>query len=119
MTRGRIVLVAAGAALLWAPPLAMAGGDPALAAAATQPQGPDLLTAVLAIGLAVVVAVAVVGALVLRAARRREEERSGTAEAIETADHRARSRAHLRETEDPIVAGMGLDPQRRRSGRKP
>ena len=118
MARRRIVLVAAGAALLWAPPLAMARGA-SLASAATLPQGPDLLTAVLAIGLAVVVAVAVVGGLVLRAARHRDDERRGTADAREIADHRAHSRAHLRVTEDPIVSSMALDSQRRRAGRKP
>ena len=118
MGRGRIVLVAAGAPLVWAPPLALARGS-SLAGAATLPQGPDLLTAVLAIGLAVVVAVALVGGLVVRAARRRDDERHGRAEAREIADHRAHSRAHLRVTEDPIVASMALDSQRRRAGRKP
>ena len=118
MARGRIVLVAAGAALLWAPPLAMArGGSPATAAAL--PRGPDLLTAVLAIGLAVVMAVAVVGVLLLRAARRRDDEAGGAADAREIAGHRARTRSHLRVTEDPIVASMALDSQRRRAGRKP
>lgn len=118
MARGRIVLVAAGAALLWAPPLAMARGG-SLAPAATLPRGPDLLTAVLAIGLAVVLAVAMVGGLVLPAARRRDDERGRTADSREIADHRARSRAHLRVTEDPILASMALDSQRRRAGRKP
>jgi hypothetical protein len=118
MARGRIVLVAAGAALLWAPPLAMAHGG-SLATAAGLPRGPDLLTAVLAVGLAVVAGVAVVGGLVLRAARRRDDEAGGAAGAPEIAGHRARTRAHLRVTEDPIVASMALDSQRRRAGRKP
>lgn len=97
----------------------MARGHILLVAAATLPQGPDLLTAVLAIGLAIVVAVAVVGGLVLRAARRRDDAPGGAADGREIADHRARSRAHLRVTEDPIVASMALDSQRRRAGRKP
>jgi hypothetical protein len=119
MARGRIVLVAAGAALLWAPPLAMARGGPPATAAAL-PRGSDLLTAVLAIGLAVVVTVGVVvGLLLLRAARRREDAAGGAADALEIAGHRARTRAHLRITEDPIVASMALDSQRRRAGRKP
>jgi hypothetical protein len=81
------------------------------------PEGPDLLTAVLSIGLAVVAGVTVVGALLLRAARRSEEGRKRAAEA-EAIDRRAISRVHMRVGDDPIVAGMGLHERPRPRGRK-
>jgi hypothetical protein len=117
MTRGGFLL-AAGAALLWAPPVATAAGLPELRPAPTLDQGPDPLTAVLAVGLAVVAAVAVAGALMLRAARRRDDETKKETEAIGVLGHRARSRAQLRMSDDPIVAGMGLDPPQRPPERK-
>jgi hypothetical protein len=81
------------------------------------PDGPDLLTAVLSIGLAVVAGVTVVGALLLRAARRSDEERKRASE-VEAIDRRAISRVHMRVSDDPIVAGMGLHERPRPRGRK-
>ncbi len=80
--------------------------------------GPDLLTAVLGIGLAVVAAVALVGGLILRAARRRSDEPTRRSDAREIVDHRASARVRVRMPEDPIVAAMGLQPRRRPRGRK-
>jgi hypothetical protein len=98
-------LIAAGGALGWAPPLAVT------------PVGPDLLTAVLSIGLAVVAGVTVVGALLLRAARRSDDQKKRATE-VEAIDRRAISRVHMRISDDPIVAGMGLHERPRRRGRK-
>lgn len=81
-------------------------------------QGIDLLTAVLAVGLTVVAAVAAAGFLMLRASRRREDATKKEKGAIEVIAHRAMSRAQLRMSDDPIVAGMGLEPRRRPRGRK-
>lgn len=118
MSRSHMVLIAAGAALLWAPPLVVAAGGPLLPAAPTLAHGPDLLTAVLGIGLAVVAAVALVSALILRAARRRDVKPT-KAGASEIVDRRARSRAGLRMPDDPIIAGMGLDPPEEPRARQP
>ncbi len=80
--------------------------------------GPDLLTAVLGIGLAVVAAVALVGGLVLQTARRRADELAREPDAREIVDHRASAHVRVRMPEDPIVAAMGLQPRRRPRGRK-
>ncbi|MDQ2934268.1 MAG: hypothetical protein M3R49_04670 [Chloroflexota bacterium] len=95
--------------------MAVGAGWPELAAPSTAVGGPDLLAAVLSIGLAAVGAVTVVCALVLRAERRRANEtKRGMDEepmgAIEIVNRRARSRAQIRIADDPIVAGMELDP---------
>jgi hypothetical protein len=112
-TRRSHSFIAIAAALLWAPPVAVGTGwaDPAGPTAALG--GPDPLAAVLSIGLAVVAAVTVISALVLRAERQRgdasrrvDEEPMG---AIEIVNRRARSRAQIRIADDPIVAGMELD----------
>jgi hypothetical protein len=52
------------------------------------------------------------------AARRRDDEMRREAEPIEVVGHRARSRAELGVSDDPIIAGMGLGPRQRRRGRK-
>jgi hypothetical protein len=110
-------LIAAGAALLWAPPFAITPVWAALGTAPAVAGGPDLLTAVLSIGLAAVAGVTVVGGLLLRASRRSEDERKRATEA-EAIDRRAISRVHLRVSDDPIVAGMGLHERPRPRGRK-
>ena len=110
-------LVAAGAALVWAPPFAITPVWAALGTAPAVAGGPDLLTAVLSIGLAAVAGVTVVGGLLLRASRRSEDERKRATEA-EAIDRRAISRVHLRVSDDPIVAGMGLHERPRPRGRK-
>jgi hypothetical protein len=118
MKPGRKLLIATGAALLWAPPVAAGSGERELRAQPPLTTGPDLLTAVLAVGLAVVAAVAAASFLMLWAARRRDDEMRKDAEPIEVVGHRARSRAELRMSDDPIMAGMGLGRRQRPRGRK-
>jgi hypothetical protein len=116
MPPGRTYLIMAGASLVWAPRGAVRlWPEPATASAVAA--GPDLLTAVLAIGLAVVAGVTVVGALLLRAARRSDAEKKRATE-VEAIDRRAIRRAHMRIADDPIVAGMGLHERPRPRGRK-
>ena len=110
-------LIAAGAVLVWAPPFAITPVCAALGTAPAVAGGPDLLTAVLSIGLAAVAGVTVVGGLLLRASRRSEDERKRATEA-EAIDRRAISRVHMRVSDDPIVAGMGLHERPRPRGRK-
>jgi hypothetical protein len=81
--------------------------------------GPDTLSGVLALGMAGLAAVALGGSiwLLMASRRRRAAEsagRSGTSgdpaiDAIPSVDRRAIRRARLRATQDPILAGMGLD----------
>ncbi len=122
-TGGGPSLIATASAIRWAPAVGVGAGWPELAAPSTAAGGPDLLAAVLAIGLSLVAAVTVVCVLVLRADRRRGDERKKkmdeeTMGPIEIANRRARSRAQIRLADDPIVAGMELDtPDQRRGPR--
>ena len=113
-TRSSRPFITIAAEILWAPPVAVSAGWADPAGPSTALGGPDPLAAVLSIGLAVVAAVTVICALVLRAERHRgDAARKGADEepmgAIEIVNRRARSRAKIRMADDPIVAGMELD----------
>lgn len=73
---------------------------------------PDPLPLVLIVGMAAVAAVALGGSLWVVLANRRERAAAdpGTPAGMPAVDQRAIRRARMRVPQDPILAGMGLDP---------
>jgi hypothetical protein len=108
-------------------PEAMPGGGRAAPPPASEEQAnPQPLWLLLVSGIAAVGAVAMVGTGWLLAAARREREAAAEASdgsdadpavrAIPTVEQRALRRARLRQSDDPILAGLGLEDERPRSG---
>ena len=102
------------------------GGRAAPPPASEEQSNPQPLWLLLVSGIAAVGAVAMVGTGWLLAAARREREAAAEASdgsdadpavrAIPTVEQRALRRARLRQSDDPILAGLGLEDERPRSG---
>jgi hypothetical protein len=108
------------AALPGAPSRASTAGR-AMAAHAEAASGPDqFLVVVLLIGLAGVVAVAMIGTGMLLARRDRAKEPPPTAmaQAAAALERRSVRRSKVRLIDDPIVAGFGIDAADRRRQRR-
>jgi len=101
------------------------GGRAAPPPASEEQSNPQPLWLLLVSGIAAVGAVAMVGTGWLLAAARREREAAEASDgsdadpavrAIPTVEQRALRRARLRQSDDPILAGLGLEDERPRSG---